>query len=76
MAGKKREFSDLLSCDPYDDANIHGIVLPLIHSHLDLAVSVLYLSIYPLSGLASSVAPALCFLFLSVARRRSDEGVL
>ena len=49
MAGKKREFSDLSSCDPYDDANIHGIVLPVVHSHLDLAVSVLYLLISPLS---------------------------
>ena len=28
------------------------------------------------SVLASSVAPALCFLFLSVARHRSDEGML
>ena len=49
MAGKKREFSDLSSCDPCNDANIHGIVLPLVHSHLDLAVSVLYLLISPLS---------------------------
>ena len=49
MAGKKREFSDLSSGDPCDDANIHGIVLPLVHSHLDLAVSVLYLLISPLS---------------------------
>ena len=40
MARKKREFSDLSSCD---------IVLPLVHSHLDLAVSVLYLLISPLS---------------------------
>ena len=43
MGGKKREFSDLSSCDPCNDANIHGMVLPLVHSHLDLAVSVLYL---------------------------------
>ena len=49
MAEKKREFSDLSSCDPCDDANIHGIVLPVVHSHLDLAVSVLYLLISPLS---------------------------
>ena len=49
MAGKKREFSDSSSCDLCDDANIHGIVLPLFHSHLDLAVSVLYLLISPLS---------------------------
>ena len=49
MAGKKREFSDLSSCDPCDDANIHEIVLPVVHSHLDLAVSVLYLLISPLS---------------------------
>ena len=49
MAGKKREFSDLLSCDPCDDANVHEIVLPFIHSHLDLAVSVLYLLNSPLS---------------------------
>ena len=49
MAGKKREFSDLSTCDPCDDANIHGIVSPLVHSHLDLTVSVLYLLISPLS---------------------------
>ena len=66
--GRKGEFSELSSCDPCDDANIHGIVLPLVHSHLDLAVSVLYLLISPV--LASSVAPALCLLFLSVARHR------
>ena len=45
MAGKKREFSDLSICDPCDDANIHGNVLP----RLDLAVPVLYLLISPLS---------------------------
>ena len=68
MAGKKGEFSDLSSYDPCDDANMHGIVLPLIHSHLDLAVCSLPLNLS--SILASSVAPALCLLFLSVARRR------
>ena len=49
MGGKKREFSDLSSCDPCDNANIHGMLLLLVHSHLDLAVSVLYLLISPLS---------------------------
>ena len=63
MAGKKREFSDLPSCDPCDDANKNGIVLPLVHSHLDLVVSVLYLLI---SLFAS-------FFFISVV---GVEGVL
>ena len=70
IAGKKREFSDLSSSDPCDDANKHGIVLPFVHSHLDLV----YFCSLPLnfsSVLASSVAPALCFPFLSVIRRRS-----
>ena len=49
IAGKKREFSDLSSCDSCDDANIHGIALLLVHSRLDLAVSVLYFLISPLS---------------------------
>ena len=29
MAGKKREYSDLSSCDPCDDAHLHGIVTSL-----------------------------------------------
>ena len=45
MVEKKREFSYLSSSDPCDDANIHGIVLPVVHSYLDLAVSVRYLFI-------------------------------
>ena len=78
MAGKKREFSVLSSCDLCDDPNIHGIVLPLVHSHSLLSRSRCFCSL-PLnfsSALASSVAPPLCFLFLSVARHRSIEGVL
>ena len=69
MAEKKREFSDLLTCDPCDDANIHRIVLPLVHSHLNLAVSVLYLLISPLSW-PLLYLPHFASFFLSVARRR------
>ena len=73
MAGKKREFSDLSSCDPRDDANIHRIMIFISLASCSLSSRSRCFHSLPLnfsSVLASSVAPTLCFFFLSVARRQ------